>query len=1196
MEGKLFFCSQFFRPTTDQGVLVENQSFPVEKNNKSNKKEKHKNRRSLRKNKKEKFENELVLMGVNAAGISNKLPSFDSLLLSINPTVFFIEETKLSSGGKIKTENSRNYEIFEQNRKSKMGGGIAIGAVSDVEPVLIREGDDDVEILTIEITTSGMRIRCICGYGPQENQNSTIKEKFWTRLGFEIDDATENNASIIIQMDGNLWAGPETIKNDPHQCNQNGKFLKDLLKKYPQLCVVNNLESCVGSITRRRTTIKRCEESILDFFIICEKLKPFVKEMLVDEEQKYVLSRFSKSNGKHVLKNSDHNTLIMKMKIEYTVKKPERMESFNFRNQECQMKFHKAMTFNKNLTNCFPKDGCIKDQASKWFKTLQGEFHKSFRKIRFTSKKKITPVSELLEKRRKLIEKLKYCNDNEKDTVQDDITDVENKVCDLVADQNFTKVVDNFKNLSNPTGSFHAQGMWKLKRKVFPKNKESLPFAKRDCDGRIITSQSMLKDLYLDTFVHRLRHRPSKDDFYYLKSLKEVLCRIRISYVQKIKTKPWTASQLSKTLASLKSNKSRDPHGLVNEIFHPGVIGEDLFISLLQLINKVKETLTIPEFMELCNIVAIYKGKGEKMDLANDRGIFIVNVFRSIIMKMIYSDKYDIVDKSISDSNVGARKKKSIRNHIFILNGIINEAVQKKSKPVDIVIVDYKQCFDSLWLDECVNDLFEAGVCDDKLALIYKFNSSNQVAVKSPFGVTKRIMVDKIVLQGEVFGPLQCSVTVDTFGKECMDEQKNLYVYKGEVGVPPLAMVDDVACPAVCGVDSVQVTAFLNSKSNVKKLQFGVDKCHQLHFGGKHHLCPDLHIDKWEVTKCDEAKTGFKNLKDEYLGDHKLESVDKEKYLGDVIATDGTNMKNVTARKEKSIGIIKQISSILEDLCFGSFHLEVFLILRESLFISSILTNCESWYNVRRQEIDILEKCDENLLRKVLETPCTTPKCMLYLETGCKPIRFIIMKRRLMFLYYILNEDEKSLISRFFQVQLRQPCKGDWCTTVIEDLEYLEIHLTLDQIKSASKGQFSKLIDECIVEKALIYLSEEKKKKSKVSQIVHNDLNLQKYFNSKDVSLQLSKFIFVLRSRMLEVQANFPSKFSIRFCPVCKDETTQDDQAHLLLCPQLNDQQVVSTLPNYEDLFSKDLNKQVQVASIIHKNFRKRLKICSNAK
>ena len=76
------------------------------------------------------------------------------------------------------------------------------------------------------------------------------------------------------------------------------------------------------------------------------------------------------------------------------------------------------------------------------------------------------------------------------------------------------------------------------------------------------------------------------------------------------------------------------------------------------------------------------------------------------------------------------------------------------------------------------------------------------------------------------------------------------------MGVPPLAMVDDVACPAYCGLDTVEVAAYINAKTNVKKLQFGVDKCHQLHFGEKKHL----HIDSWGLKKSDEDKTGLENL------------------------------------------------------------------------------------------------------------------------------------------------------------------------------------------------------------------------------------------------------------------------------------------------------------------------------------------------
>ena len=46
-------------------------------------------------------------------------------------------------------------------------------------------------------------------------------------------------------------------------------------------------------------------------------------------------------------------------------------------------------------------------------------------------------------------------------------------------------------------------------------------------------------------------------------------------------------------------------------------------------------------------------------------------IFRSILMRLIYRDKYSIIDRNISDSQVDGRKVKSVRNHVWILNGII---------------------------------------------------------------------------------------------------------------------------------------------------------------------------------------------------------------------------------------------------------------------------------------------------------------------------------------------------------------------------------------------------------------------------------------------------------------------------------------------------------------------------------------------
>ena len=86
---------------------------------------------------------------------------------------------------------------------------------------------------------------------------------------------------------------------------------------------------------------------------------------------------------------------------------------------------------------------------------------------------------------------------------------------------------------------------------------------------------------------------------------------------------------------------------------------------------------------------------GEQSDLRNDRGIFKLSCIRTILDKLIYLDKYDHIDSKMSDANVGARRGRNIRNHLFIANGILNSVKNKELQKVDVQIYDLKQAFDT---------------------------------------------------------------------------------------------------------------------------------------------------------------------------------------------------------------------------------------------------------------------------------------------------------------------------------------------------------------------------------------------------------------------------------------------------------------------------------------------------------------------
>ena len=60
------------------------------------------------------------------------------------------------------------------------GGGLAIGATTDLESTLIREENDFTEAISVQVTVGELPIRVITAYGAQENYTKERKEKIWS--------------------------------------------------------------------------------------------------------------------------------------------------------------------------------------------------------------------------------------------------------------------------------------------------------------------------------------------------------------------------------------------------------------------------------------------------------------------------------------------------------------------------------------------------------------------------------------------------------------------------------------------------------------------------------------------------------------------------------------------------------------------------------------------------------------------------------------------------------------------------------------------------------------------------------------------------------------------------------------------------------------------------------------------------------
>ena len=238
-----------------------------------------------------------------------------------------------------------------------------------------------------------------------------------------------------------------------------------------------------------------------------------------------------------------------------------------------------------------------------------------------------------------------------------------------------------------------------------------------------------------------------------------------------------------------------------------------------------------------------------------------------------------------------------------------------KEEPIDVQVFDIEKCFDALWMQECINDLYEAGLDNDKLPLLYLENRNAKVAVKTPNGLSERIDIHNVVMQGSVWGSIMCTTTMDKLGQVAYENPELLYMYKGVVAVPPICMVDDILSLQKCS-ESSKINAVINAFVELKKLTLSFTKCNRIHIGKQVGSCPDLKVH-----------------------DAQMNDSNQEKYLGDLVNKTGNIKATVADRVAKGHGIVSEIKAILNEVPLGKYKLEMGLQLRQAMLLNGLLYN-----------------------------------------------------------------------------------------------------------------------------------------------------------------------------------------------------------------------------------------------------------------
>ena len=172
-------------------------------------------------------------------------------------------------------------------------------------------------------------------------------------------------------------------------------------------------------------------------------------------------------------------------------------------------------------------------------------------------------------------------------------------------------------------------------------------------------------------------------------------------------------------------------------------------------------------------------------------------------------------------------------------------------KELWLTFYDIEKCFDSLWLEDRINSLWDLGVKDDFLCLIYLMNIKATVTIKTPLEDTDPLFLSNFVKQGTVLGPVLSNCSLNKLSTDSIG-----YDF-GSVQIKSMGFADDLADPNRDKQSALASNAVLEAIQHEKWLTFSAEKCELLKINSKRNTC--LKVNGRSMKQVDVAS---------YLGDH----------------------------------------------------------------------------------------------------------------------------------------------------------------------------------------------------------------------------------------------------------------------------------------------------------------------------------------
>ena len=1072
-------------------------------------------------------------MLINVRGIKLKTNTIQRILEEEKPVMVALVETKLRKMDEYKIPG---YKIERVDRDEE-GGGVLIAIKETLNETWITTTEykkHDCEMLWVKFDKMKIKIKIGIVYMPQESRTKVkILEEIYSTIETEIKDAAEGNYHLLLVGDLNCKIGNSMIKRNTSNITTGGRLLNKMLKRN-RLIIGNAQETCEGLWTR----IEGQQKSVLDYVIMFEEDTQLFVNMKIDEDKTITPYYIDENN---VRTYTDHCTITGTLNIMMA--------------ESPQPKYVKAMTekawakFREEIEekeiNKMIDGRDIRTSYKEWSDTVIMTHEKCKQKVKRNRPWKVS--RKLIANKKNITRMLKETNDAEqianlkmrRKIIIEQIEEEEHK-------QRYQRIKTTVEDIKRG-GGIHSDAFWKVREKLIKKPEEAAHMMQDD-EGNMCENPDDIRKIHADWYKQLLT--TSKGTTAVEKDAEQVIKQIWNSMKIIAKNKPpikTTREEIDKVVQKLDIKKAKDSSNWNNKIIKEG--GEEILKSLKKIIEKVDEQREIPEEWQEMEIKVTHK-KGDKTRMSNKRGLFLTNNISKVYERIVKERNSENYTAGISEWSNGGLKRRAAIDNIMIINSIIEQNKYLKRNTY-LTFTDAEKCFDKLWLQDGIFELWRSGTDVRDCYMIKKLNERAKIVVRTPVGNTEAFYLENIVRQGTVYGPQICTSSMDRVNKMGKDVATP---YGPNLPIRAVAFVDDVNA---AGGGRVADNLINNCKlmEQRKKMTFNNNnsKTEYMVIGG---------FEEEPYTVTNQVLRG------------RINRVLEHKALGSWFDESGDYGINITKKTETLQFMISTVKYHAHPKNIGVYAVQARLNLAEVVVIPSILYNIEAYHVYEDHEIANLERVQHKVLIGILELPTTTPYYSLLMETGWWTIRGRIAYRKLMLYHNIITSDNKRVIKKIIKVQEEKRRSTTWYASVRQEMSTYNIEISPEE---SLKSKWKKEVKQKINTKMEQEIREHCRGKTKGRTVIDDEYERKEYLDV--LNLEEARKILRMRMHMSKIPGNYKGRGEGK-CTLCQEE--KGNMEHYYRCKSVR-QLVEVWRTKEDDIRSLDKDRMKAAAHFIEK-------------